>query len=70
MIDQLALQLGEVSKLKWQIFKLGDNNTVGLDFDSLSTNSIDEAKFNIGGGLFSGLAAGSSLGSGASLNTS
>jgi hypothetical protein len=57
-LDFGNLQLGSASGLRWLIDNPGDSNTAGLDFDSISTNSTDAAKFNLGASLFSNFASG------------
>jgi hypothetical protein len=69
-LDFGTLKLGAAEKLKWSIFGPGNSNTVGLDFDLISPNSADAARFIIGGSLFSGMAAGFGKGFDASINTS
>jgi len=55
-LDFGNLQLGSASGLDWIINNPGGLNTVGLDFDSFSTNSLDAPKFNLGASLFSNFA--------------
>jgi hypothetical protein len=68
-LDFGNLQSGSASGLKWLINNPGDLNTAGLDFDSISTNSTDAGKFNLGASLFSGFAAGGGTLFTASLDT-